>query len=152
MPIILGAFLVVSVLLGMRILLNSNPKVLLTVFKGLLGAGAIIAIVLLILSGRLMNVVAGLVALIPLLPALKNFIAGNEKISLAAPPPPDFSSMTRDQAQEILGVNEKANQKDIKAAHRRIIQKIHPDQGGSDYLAAQVNRAKDILLKKHDKR
>ena len=149
MPIILGAFLVVSVLLGMRILLNSNPKVLLTVFKGLLGAGAIIAIVLLILNGRLMNVVAGLVALIPLLPALKNFISGTQKISLAAPPP-DFLSMTREQAQEILGVNEKANQKDIKAAHRRIIQKIHPDQGGSDYLAAQVNRAKDILLKKHE--
>jgi DnaJ-class molecular chaperone len=55
--------------------------------------------------------------------------------------------MTREQAHSILNIDENATEKEIKAAHRRIIQKIHPDQGGSDYLAAQVNRAKEILLK-----
>ena len=146
MPIILGALLVIFVLLGMRILLNSNPKVLLAVFKGLVGASVFIAIILLILSGRLVNVMVGLIALIPLLPALKKFFMGEEK-SKSLPSPPDLSSMTREQAQSILSVGEEATKKEIRVAHRRIIQKIHPDQGGSDYLAAQVNRAKEVLLK-----
>ncbi len=146
MPIILGALLVIFILLGIRLLLNSNPKILLAIFKGLLGAAAFLAIILLILSGRLVNVVVGLIALIPLLPALKKFFMGEEK-SKTPPSFSNLSSMTREQARSILNTDENATEKEIKAAHRRIIQKIHPDQGGSDYLAAQVNRAKEVLLK-----
>jgi hypothetical protein len=55
--------------------------------------------------------------------------------------------MDRAEALKILGLAEGASDADIKEAHRRLIAGLHPDHGGSDYLAAQINRAKDILLK-----
>ena len=54
--------------------------------------------------------------------------------------------MTRAEALAVLGLSEGASRQDIKAAYQRIISGLHPDRGGSDYLAAQVNEAKDVLL------
>jgi hypothetical protein len=54
--------------------------------------------------------------------------------------------MSIEQARDILGVDANANQDAIILAHKRLIQKLHPDRGGSDYLAAQVNLAKQVLL------
>ncbi len=54
--------------------------------------------------------------------------------------------MDRAEALKILGLEDGAGVADIKDAHRRLISGLHPDHGGSDYLAAQINRAKDILL------
>tara|TARA_R110000868_G_scaffold23827_1_gene95184 strand:- start:163 stop:894 length:732 start_codon:yes stop_codon:yes gene_type:complete len=55
-------------------------------------------------------------------------------------------AMTRAEALAVLGLSEGASRQDIKAAYQRIISGLHPDHGGSDYLAAQVNEAKDVLL------
>jgi DnaJ homolog subfamily C member 19 len=57
-------------------------------------------------------------------------------------------AMTRVQALEILGLasNSRPSRDDIKSAHRRLIQKVHPDRGGSKYLAQQLNEAKHRLL------
>lgn len=55
-------------------------------------------------------------------------------------------AMTRGQALSVLGLEEGATKKEIKAAYQRIISGLHPDHGGSDYLAAQVNEAKAVLL------
>ena len=54
--------------------------------------------------------------------------------------------MTRAEALAVLGLSEGASRQDIKAAYQRIISGLHPDHGGSDYLAAQVNEAKAVLL------
>ena len=62
----------------------------------------------------------------------------------ARPSPPD--SMSVNQAAEILGVPAEASDEEITAAHRRLIQKLHTDRGGTDYLAALINEARDTLL------
>ena len=56
------------------------------------------------------------------------------------------SSMTADEAWEILGIKPGADKQEIIEAHKKMMQKIHPDKGGSSTLASQVNQAKDILL------
>lgn len=56
------------------------------------------------------------------------------------------SSPTREEALLILGLSGNPDKGEIVAAHRKLIQKLHPDRGGNDYLAARINQAKDVLL------
>src|SRR5688572_1685306 len=62
-------------------------------------------------------------------------------------PPGRRGAMSRAEALKVLGLEEGASEDQVRAAHRRLILQIHPDKGGTSYLAAKINEAKDVLLR-----
>jgi len=56
------------------------------------------------------------------------------------------NDMSVDEALEVLGLDTAPTREQIIEAHRRLIQKIHPDRGGNDFLASTINKAKDVLI------
>ena len=119
------------------------------------------AVLFLTVTGRLHFIAAIVTALLPFVkkllpflryvPVLRRFVklkkndaqteaeTEGQKAAGAAP-------MTKSQALDVLGLKSGASEEEIISAHRALMQKVHPDRGGSDYLAAQLNQAKDTLL------
>ncbi|WP_029004584.1 DnaJ domain-containing protein [Azorhizobium doebereinerae] len=59
------------------------------------------------------------------------------------------TAMTEEEAYQVLGLEPGADETAVRAAHRNLMKKLHPDQGGSGYLASRVNQAKDVILRRH---
>ncbi len=64
----------------------------------------------------------------------------------AAPSP---GAMTQKEAYEVLGLAPGASETEIREAHRRLMKRMHPDAGGTAFLAGRINAAKDVLLRRH---
>lgn len=58
------------------------------------------------------------------------------------------AGMTEEEAYQVLGLEKGASAEAINRSHRELMKKIHPDQGGTTYLATRVNQARDILLQR----
>ncbi len=125
--------------------------------------GAGVLLLLLAVSGRLNWVVAALSVVLAFvlrfLPVLLRYAPQLQKLWVILRQRGSFSDkqsdftrnsgvMAIDEAYKILGLSRVATDTEIIEAHRKLILKNHPDRGGSSYLAAQINLAKDILLKK----
>jgi len=123
----------------------------------------VLIIVLLALTGRLhwlLAVIAGAVAFVMrFLPVLLRYIPQIQKLmqffyhsrnaaNQSKSSPQKSTNLTKAQACDILGVSLTATKQEIIDAHRKLIFKNHPDRGGSDYLAAQINQAKETLLQR----
>ncbi len=67
-----------------------------------------------------------------------------------APPSPPVRRMSEEEALSVLGLKHGVGPEDVRVAHRRLISQLHPDKGGTDYLAAKINEARDYLLQKID--
>jgi hypothetical protein len=137
--------------------------------RGALAAG-VLGLALLAATGRLHWIVAagaaalpfarrafGLIRFLPLIRNLYSRYQGNRTGASGntqsgssrqqqGGPQPGKDRMDLDQAREILGVKPGASREEILQAHKRLMQKNHPDRGGSDYLATQINLAKERLL------
>ena len=74
----------------------------------------------------------------------ENWRTDNDSGGSTAVPP--SGPMSRQEAADILGVTKDASNEEIKAAHRRLIQRLHSDRGGSDYLATLINQAREIMI------
>ncbi|SIS66071.1 DnaJ domain-containing protein [Neptunomonas antarctica] len=63
----------------------------------------------------------------------------------------DSGEMTASEAYAVLGLDQNATEEEVIAAHRKLMQKLHPDRGGSNYLAAKINLAKAFLVSRNGK-
>jgi hypothetical protein len=77
-------------------------------------------------------------------PAWREHAQGNPGAGQGGATPP--GALSKEEAYQILGLQPGADEKAIREAHRALMKRLHPDQGGSNWLASRVNQAKDVLL------
>jgi len=142
--LILGAFCLIAVMaaLGMFSRAQVNTIKSLGIWAGAIG-GLLLAMMLLF-TGRGATAIWALVMLGPLVWSW--VVEAKPGLKGQGPAAPRPGAMTRAEALEILGLKPGATDADIRAAHRRLMQGAHPDHGGSDWLAARINQARDVLL------
>ncbi len=90
------------------------------------------------------GMILGLLSYLSARGSLWRFLVNGPAASADAPP--SITPMKREEALEILGLSGNPSQDEIKDAHHKMMLKVHPDQGGSDYFASKLNQARDILL------
>ena len=153
----LGGLTLFVFLGGLRAFERASVTSIKSLLAWTLALGGMVLALLLVLTGR-EGIALGAVTLFG--PLLWNYWknahptvgpppgAGPRSGAGAGTPPPRSGGgpMTRDEAYQVLGLSPGASETEIRAAHRRLMRGAHPDQGGSDWLAARINQARDALL------
>jgi DnaJ family protein C protein 19 len=105
-------------------------------------------------GGMLLAALRSLAPVLRFLPLLQGLLGGrsaDEADASRRPPGPSPGNgspprrMTRQEALQVFGLDESATREDVQREYRRLMRKVHPDLGGSGYLAAKLNEAKDVL-------
>ena len=145
-------FLALGLLIGLyalfRFFLNANIKQIKALFLTSAFIVICLALFFMAITGRLAGALALVVALAPIIhlmikewrekPTADNHAQANE-IS------------TKEEALNVLGLKDGAGEDDIQKAYKTLMQKVHPDKEGSEWLAAKLNQARDILLENERK-
>lgn len=151
----IGVTGLIAALLVLRLIAGADPKAVLRGLKWgvlllLLGGLGFLA-----LTGRLGWAIAGLAGLTPWIVRMIRLhglykmlrgLFGSARQAPRNPPKASTGTMSREDALQILGLTGAAGPEDIREAHRRLMKNMHPDRGGSDYLASRINQARDVLL------
>jgi hypothetical protein len=165
--ILLGVVILVLGLWAVNAFSKADPKQAARLVRALGGVAVLIFAVFLLLRGEIgLAVPIGLIGLGLLgwvsmqprdlfaayfdrrAPGWREYTQGDAGAS-AGQRTPSGGKMTEEEAYQILGIQPGASADEITRAHRTLIKKLHPDQGGTTYLAARVNEAKDVLLRRH---
>ena len=155
--LVFGALTLFLFLGGLRAFERASVSSIKALFAWILALGGISLALLLILSGR-GGVALGAVALFgPLVwrqwqiyrmgsGARPQQSQRSQQRQQQQRPPPRRGNMTSEEAYQVLGLKPGASEAEIRAAHHRLMRTAHPDSGGSDWLAARINQARDVLL------
>jgi hypothetical protein len=147
MPLLLGLATLLVLLWALGAFSRAQVATIKAFGIWVVAIGGLLFACLLALTGRELPALAALAMLGPLVwswvaesrrPAQRRSGAGSRAAV--------GSAMTREEAYAVLGLQPGASEVDIRAAYRRLMRLAHPDGGGSDWLAARINRARDVLL------
>ncbi len=140
--------------------LKTPPEILTKIIKKAAIGLFLLVIILLAATGRLnwlFALVGVLIAFISrMLPTIVRYFPQlhglwqtfNQNKTSNTPPSNHKGQMSRQEAFDVLGLSPLASEKEIILAHKKLMLKMHPDKGGSDFLAAKINQAKKVLLQK----
>lgn len=146
MPYFLLGFGVLIGLYGLyRFFLTANVRQVISLFAVGGFLAVCIALFYLAVTGRLPAALGLIAAIAPFVLAWRQKHLKQRNKSEQTPS--GNKPMTREEAFEILGLKEGASNEEIKASYKKLMKKVHPDQEGSEWMAAKLNQAKDILLK-----
>ena len=150
LKIIIGLVFLILLIFALRVLAKTHPRNILRFLKIVGIVVLAILVIYLLATGKFLAAMGGVTGIISLL--VRWGILWKQLNSLfsfkrtAEHGKERLIEMSKMEALEVLGLKENCSQDDVKSAHKKLIKNIHPDQGGSDWLAAKNNRAKDILL------
>jgi len=149
----LGLFALFLFLGGLRAFEQASVTTIKSFFLWLLALGGISLALLLILTGREGIAFGALVLAGPVIwnrfrttSWASNWTSAFTSAAGTRPPGTGGGPMTREEAYQVLGLAAGAGEAEIRAAHHRLMRAAHPDSGGSDWMAARINQARDVLL------
>ncbi|WP_428483858.1 hypothetical protein [Rhodopila sp.] len=150
--LLIGAVVLFAFLGGLRAFEQASVTSIKALTAWIAALGGLSLALLLILSGRGGMALGALAMFGPLLWQKFQQARGGRVGGGPAGPGPQSASrprggpMTREEAYEVLGLRPGASAASIREAHIRLMRAAHPDVGGSDWIAARINQARDILL------